>query len=273
MLGLYASTLVFATFVFGVWAKSTIPSTDNVPRRITFKEKFFTIPYPYILGAASVAIEAYSNLPLKSIHGSVPIPLESPRSGNAALVIFPGSGGPDEFTDKLLERVKAGDNSLGVKRFSTVYDWSEWRGNFLRAAYDGDAIGTQIGTQLAAEESKYGKLRSLHFIGISVGAFAADACVRGYKAETARLRNSKPAHVRLTLLDPFESKGIFRTYHGYRNFGKYADFCEQYMNGDDPVPFTNTHLPYAYTYDITRSAARKSFELPPKNSMHCWPGE
>eukprot|EP00607_Mallomonas_marina_P007225 CAMPEP_0182416756 /NCGR_PEP_ID=MMETSP1167-20130531/1112_1 /TAXON_ID=2988 /ORGANISM="Mallomonas Sp, Strain CCMP3275" /LENGTH=274 /DNA_ID=CAMNT_0024589797 /DNA_START=243 /DNA_END=1064 /DNA_ORIENTATION=- len=238
---------------------------------MSFKKRFFTIPFPLLFGSAAIYTEYYANLPLESIHKSSPTPLVGPRNGDSLFIVFPGSGGPDEFTELLLKNVKSADAALQIPRYSCVYDWLNWRGNFFRAAYDGDTVGKLIGKQVADEEKKYGKLRSIQTVGISVGAFAADAFIRSYQAQSKQLHTVSPAHTHLTLLDPFESKGVFRGWYGYQSFGETADYCEEFLNTDDPVPFTATHLQYAYSYDVTKSEKRQKFNLPSGTTMHCWP--
>lgn len=250
--------------------KPTVPSTNSIPNRFDINKNFLSVPYPFILAGSAALIEAYSNLPQKNVHGSNPPPLPPRKYQDSALILFPGSGGPDEYTNQLINRIKSEDNRLGVNRFVTMYDWKRWRGNFLRAAFDSTAVGKLIGTQLAKEETKDKKLRSLHFIGISVGSFAADTCCNVYRSEAMKMGLS-PAHITLTLLDPFTSKGIFRNNYGFTNFGLSADYCEMYLNSDDPVPFTNNPLPNAFTYELTRAQERESFVPSGKNSLHCWP--
>lgn len=161
-------------------------------------------------------------------------------------------------------------------RFVYCYDWKSFRGNLLRAARDSQSIGKRIGRQLAAEE----QIQDLHVVGVSVGAFAADSCVKEFSrlrrvdsryAANKNLGGKKSIHSRLTLLDPFTSRGIFGNGYGMRFFGTEADFCEQYMNTDDPVPSTNSPLPLAHVYDVTSSRQRNSFMPSPGDSMHSWP--
>ena len=113
---------------------------------------------------------------------------------------------------------------------------------------------------------------------------------------------------RLTLLDPFTSKGVFGYGWGAKNFGKGteihdleknlevkfilvlpnviklishmtliigsgADITEDYINRDDPVPTTNEPLPLAYTFDVTNSIARNKFTPQGGDTMHSWPIE
>jgi len=82
---------------------------------------------------------------------------------------------------------------------------------------------------------------------------------------------TKPEYLRLTLLDPFCSRGILGIGYGARSFGVSADYAEHYMNTDDPVPTTNEALPNCYCVDVTSAPERESFVLPQGGSMHCWP--
>ena len=120
----------------------------------------------------------------------------------------------------------------------------EWRGSFIRAAFDSQSVGRVIGEQLAREDiessrspgederdiissdnnqqlfylykkdsverrTKRKALRNLQVIGISVGAFAADSCTKTYKAKMAEA-GLEAARLQLTLLDPFTSKVLCR---------------------------------------------------------------
>jgi len=183
--------------------------------------------------------------------------------------------------DRIIQAVQRSDKMYRDSRFVYCYDWKDFRGNLLRAARDSQSIGQLIGRQLAAEE----RILDLHVVGISVGAFAADGCVKEFsrlrKAESrpslrklnqvGGIGGKKSFRSRLTLLDPFTSRGIFGSGYGMRFFGTEADFCEQYMNTDDPVPSTNSPLPLAHVYDVTSSRQRESFVPCPGDSMHSWP--
>jgi hypothetical protein len=215
----------------------------------------------FVLGLISLeaSAEIYIRLPQDLMYGSNPIPIERlSKVDKYDVVIFPGAGGPDQYTDALKNKIADSDKHLGITRGVYVYDWLKWRGNFLRAAFDGQSVGKTIGTQLS--ESK--NLENIHIIGISVGAFAADSCVKQYK-ELAE----NPATIHLTLLDPFTSKGPFGYGWGLQHFGAGADIVEDYLNSDDPVPTTNDPVLNAYTIDVTNSKSRAGFT----DSYHSWP--
>ena len=178
--------------------------------------------------------------------------------------------------------LKLGLDCIHYGRYVCVYDWAKWRGNFIRAAFDAQHVGEKVCGELAGDTQSRGAVGSLHAIGISVGAFAADSCIQAFHdAQTACHGTSvdqgaqHKTHVmtRLTLLDPFTSKGVFGYGWGINNFGKSADVVEDYLNTDDPVPSTNTPLRLAYTYDITSSEDKKKFEPLDGESAHSWPGD
>jgi hypothetical protein len=68
-------------------------------------------------------------------------------------------------------------------------------------------------------------------VGISVGAFAADACVKEYHKQLA-LDSGGTTTSRLTLLCAFQSRGAFEPGYGVKNFGEGATFCEQFITKD-----------------------------------------
>jgi len=204
------------------------------------------------------------------------------KSSNLIL-IFPGAGGPDQFTDELEttlnsylnEKTSVSTSLMNLfsktAKETTVktLDWQEFRGSLLTAAYDGEAFGEEVGEILWGESMEY---NSIHCIGISVGAFAANACVSTLsKKRSEKGSRSEQTYLRLTLLDPFTSRGVGGSGYGDKYFGLEADYAEQYLNTDDPVPSTNEPLSLCTTYDVTGAQERNDFELPENESMHCWP--
>ena len=248
-----------------------------LPKQLRGIIRKLPVGIPIAIAGTALAIEAYSRVPQKILFGSNPRPLEPFDETDVAL-IFPGAGGPDENTDNLAKAIRCRDLECGVKRHVEVYDWSPWKGNLIRASYDGQSVGKVIGEQLANE---YKNVRSLHLMGVSVGAFAADSCSFTYQkilrserklSETSALNSTHVSpYVRLTLLDPFTQRGLFGTRYGYNFFGKAATYCEHYLNTDDPVPSTNDPISMGHVYDITSAESRKSFTPLPGDSMHSWP--
>ena len=138
----------------------------------------------------------------------------------------------------------------------------------LRAPYNAQRIGARLGDELAGRRRQ---LRSLHLVGVSVGAFLADAVATRYVAAAGAER----AHVHLTLCDAFTARGVAglarpATAFGVRAFGRSADYCEAFLNTDDPVPLARA-TEHAVTYDVTGAAARRTFVPLPGDSLHSWP--
>jgi hypothetical protein len=178
-------------------------------------------------------------------------------------LIFPGYGGLDANTQRIEDEIKTSDLHYKMQRFVCTYDWKQWRGNEFNAAFNGEKIGSKLGEQLSNLD-----LHDIHVIGISVGSFAANECTKRYMQ---KLEGGKRARIRLTLLDPFTARGFFSPIFGRKNFGRFADYCEVFLNTDDPVPFTNTPLDHAHNFDITQSASKAQFIPLPGDNMHSWP--
>jgi len=189
---------------------------------------------------------------------------------NSVILIFPGAGGPDCFTSELQETLQSDMQELKQdnETFLCVWDWSEFRGNVLTAAFDSECVGEGAAEALDVSSKNNqlsAKITSVHSIGVSVGAFAANAFARKYKAQYPE------SHVKLTLLDPFTGRGLFGPNYGRDNFGLDVDVAEQYLNTDDPVPTTNSPLPLCKVYDVTDADERNTFVPPKGESMHTWP--
>lgn len=84
---------------------------------------FFLFVTPYL---------GYANIPQKFVHGSNPIPLDGLDMDKDIVLIFPGAGGPDQNTEGLKNAIKESDKANGIDRLVYVYDWTNWRGNFIR---------------------------------------------------------------------------------------------------------------------------------------------
>lgn len=262
------------------WISPKLPSTDgsndvlsstkNLPwgkLNLSPKQsKFLQVTSLVSVLTLGFGPELYARIPQEILYGSSPPPITQRHSAENVLVIFPGAGGPDQNTARLKDKIVASDRKKGVQRYVEVYDWSPWRGNILRASFDSESVGRKVCSALAKDEKKEGKIQHLQAVGVSVGAFAADACVQAYKEQS-----TNPAVTRVTFLDPFTGKGIYGFGYGLKNFGKDADIAENYLNRDDEVPTTNDPLDLAFTFDITNAEAKKNFQPAPGDSFHSWP--
>ena len=155
-------------------------------------------------------------------------------------LVFHGSGGQDKLTDALMQTLKRSDNKT---KYSSMIEWRKYSSNFLQASFNGQRIGRCAAKQLLERTRN---VKSVHVIGISVGAFAADSVCNEVKAT---LKDS--VDIQLTLLDPFTQRGIFDIGYGARKYGENADYFQQFLNTDDPVPSTNKPLQKSVCYDVT----------------------
>lgn len=219
---------------------------------------------------SSVLYQGYIRVPQKLLFGSSPVDLPD-FFEDSLFLIFPGFGGVDANIDRIHTEVAKTDKERNISRFVYTYDWAHWRGNTLKAAFDSERVGKKVGRDLGRRiaQNKRRPLKSIHIVGVSVGAFAADAFVKEFKK--ALSAHSTTTTTRLTLLDPFTSRGVFGAGYGAKHFGLESDYCEHFLNTDDPVPFTNEPLTRALNFDITASKARKSFTPLPGDNMHSWP--
>ena len=190
-------------------------------------------------------------------------------------VVFHGAGGPDGYTDELLAalRKETEQGREGVCHMQMV-NWTDWSGNLLQSSFDGQRVGKRVASDLKAMAPR---LKSLHAIGISVGGFAADACVREMKGPLSFTSPpSSSSHddlddtgrdgvfCQLTLLDPFAQRGVLDPGYGNREFGRSADYAQMVLNTDDPVPSTNRPLRHCAVTDVTPLR-------PPEVFGHDWP--
>lgn len=249
----------------------------NVPQISRGSKRDFKLIFLLFLLSIETSSEIYVRLPQQIIYGSSPrsLPLEKIDGKRNVLLIFPGAGGPDANSDQLEAQIQASDKKAGYSRWVYTYDWLQWRGPFVRAAFDGQLVGRSVCGELA-KSPRGNDIDSLHVIGISVGAFAADSCTKTF-TKTLKETNPIPPHthtsatrVSLTLLDPFTSKGIFGYAWGEKYFGTSADSMVTYLNTDDPVPSTSNPLSQGITVDITHSKQRQDYH-PPDSNMHSWP--
>ena len=262
----------------------------------------------FIIGTATLVSEIYTRLPQMYIYGSLPPLLNESLitiNTDKIFLLFHGAGGEDANTDNIIKSAK--NIYKNENQYIQAYNWKPWCGNLLRAALDSDQVGRRIGQQLAQINSNRPvskQLKRIHVVGVSVGAFAADSCITAFARESKKLNkqsiNNKPpssssssspssasssssssssssiaaasTFLKLTLLDPFCSRGLYDSTYGVKQFGQSSDFCEQYLNTDDVVPFTNDPVHAAYCYDVTQCKERLKFTPLSGDNMHSWPG-
>ena len=90
-----------------------------------------------LFGAGSISLlELYSRVPfLDGTPGQVSIPDTITSSSSSKVhILFPGFGGADLNTDRIIKKIN--ENSH-VDEVAFCYDWIEWRGNIIRASFNG----------------------------------------------------------------------------------------------------------------------------------------
>lgn len=236
----------------------------------------------------AILLFSYSRVPNTFLYSFNEIQLPQIEQ-KSLFIIFPSYWGNDIHVDRLIEVVKESDQIFGQRRYVICYDYKKYLGSILQAALNAENIGKILGEQVASmarksniqdlnsiDEHRKLKIVNIHVVGISIGAFAADAFVKAYKSKIIELYGSNvlsSVSLNLTFLDPYVNRGFFERNYGVINFGLDADYTEQYLNTDDPIPFTNQPLQNAYTIDVTNSLERKEFQLHTKETMHSWPVE
>jgi len=226
---------------------------------------FFSLPVVWGLAMKGMGnLSPVQNLLLGSRLEEIKAGIESEYStrsnAETKTFIFPGAGGVDELVDEL----------QASKPNSMVIDWKDYRGSILTASFDSEAVGEAIAELVLSNiGSGDNQKTSIQFIGISVGAFAANAAATLVHRHLTK--NNFPQSVHLVLLDPFCGRGVFGPNYGRDNFGKHATTALQILNTDDPVPTTNDVLPLCYCIDVTEAPEKKNFVLLPGDSMHSWP--
>ena len=210
------------------------------------------------VAAVPLATEAYARAPPSWRKSDLPrIDIES----DDVVVVLHGAGGPDANTRRIADALRTSTPSAQV----VEYPYVQYVGDQLQAPYNAMRVGDEIASQM----ERSGRLKSVHIVGVSVGAFAADRLAT---------RLAGKCNVRLTLLDPFCGKGLLGLINpssafGVENFGKRigSGNVVSVLNTDDPVPSTNLPLKYAANLDITRAKARAAFTPLEGDSLHSWP--
>eukprot|EP01038_Epipyxis_sp_PR26KG_P013332 gene13332-17875_t len=217
-----------------------------------------------IISTTLISFMLYANLPSYQFEVTLPSIGES----SSITILFPGAGGPDANTDRIIDSIKT--SSRDGDSISIIYDWGKWSKNLVRASFNGEHIGSKLGKQLGMLDN----IENIHIIGVSVGSFCANSCAKEFLRIQQIKDKTKTKNMpmcRLTFLDPFTARGLFQIKYGLKLFGKYVKYCESYLNTDDPVPFTNEPLVNSINFDVTKSSQRNSFDVLPMDNMHSWP--
>lgn len=255
-----SSVLHNAVYASSTFAAVVPPAPDNTRKMTSLSRRaIFAAGTVTTLGSLSeIYSRGFPRIGASPSAGGDSYPTVSP--GGTLTVVFHGAGGPDDYTAELTKRLRR-------KGYAVYFpDWTEYSGNTLRAAHDGMAIGRQVGRDVAARAAAAGGggPAAVHVIGISVGAFPAQAVIDELTKLSGRQGGLVRPFLQATFLDPFLARGLYEWGYGIDRFGLRADAAVQYLNTDDPVPFTNQPLSNCRTVDVT--------SLRPENIFgHDWP--
>lgn len=223
-----------------------------------------------MLGGGLLGTEAFMRLPLGV--AQLPASLANAMTVSDLTVIVGGSAGPDRYAQNIASALQTIGRKPLVLDWRTNADGSDW--SIFSSAMQAGSVARRYGEAVGKQMGKMHP-RSVHVIGVSAGGFAADSLI-----STVR-RMSPDTYLRLTLLDAFTAGDLVEFVApeqaaGVSSFGASADYCEAFINTDDPVPSTTVPLERAVNFDVTSSSLRTRFELEAASrgdSMHLWPAE
>ena len=223
------------------------------------------------VGTCIFGTEAWMRFPVgvAALPASVASALSSPDD---VTVIIGGSAGPDRYAEQIAASLRSIGKAPVVLDWRTNNNGDSWSifSSAMQAGTIARRFGSAVGQKLGLSQPK-----TIHAIGISAGGFAADALI------TAVRKASPQTHLRLTLLDAFTAGDLIEfvapdTAAGVNSFGADADYCEAFINTDDPIPSTKVPLQQAVTIDVTASELRAEFEREADergDTMHLWPAD
>jgi len=205
---------------------------------------------PFILG--SLGFIAYAFWP-RDLSSVINIPLNS----KAEFISISAHGvkdKPDSWSDELQKIIK--QNKIVKVQQNISLNWSEFSDNVLICSVSAKRIGHAIGQRLFKET----KVKSIHVIGHSCGAFVALGLCEAVKEKSSDIK------IQTTYLDPVSVyAGVWWDY-GIHKFGTCADFSDSYIDTRDGVPGSNVNLPHTATFDVTELGVKNNNIQP-----HNWP--
>lgn len=136
-------------------------------------------------------------------------------------------------------------------------NWQPHSNNLFTCSVSGKNLGNEIGRLLASKT----KIKGLHLVGHSCGAFV----ILGICQQLKTLNSI--VVVQTTFLDPVSVYSGFFWQYGLDHFGSCADFSDSYIDTGDTVPGSNQNLPHSMTFDVTQARIKSKRKVVP----HAWP--
>ncbi|MBU2971708.1 hypothetical protein KO527_20365 [Pseudoalteromonas sp. C2R02] len=205
---------------------------------------------PFILGSLGFITYAFWPRDLSSV---INIPLNS-KAEFFSVSAHGVKDNPDSWSDELQKLIK--QNNIVKSQQNISLNWSEFSDNVFICSVSAKKIGHQLGQRLLKET----KVKSIHVIGHSCGAFVALGLCEAVKEQSSDIK------IQTTYLDPVSVyAGVWWNY-GIDKFGTCADFSDSYIDTRDGVPGSNINLPYTATFDVTELGVKNNNMKP-----HNWP--
>ena len=174
-----------------------------------------------------------------TVRSPLELPEPEPQASSLLLISHGYGNNPSHWPARLIAQIREYGVDDGWQLYA--HDWSENSLRALSASRAGYRIGRHFGRVLADHHD----YEVIHLLGHSLGAFVMQGLVDAYR------HAGGTATIQMTFLDPFLLRGWFGIGWGVRNFGRGADFAENYVVIGDRVRATNRYLRRAHNFDIT----------------------
>jgi hypothetical protein len=205
-----------------------------------------------LVATTIIALELYA----RTADEFVVSPLSLPADTQAVVLVFHGNeGGGDPVFEEIASAYRA---DAKADEYVINYTWAPASDNRLRAVSNAQALGRELGEELAGLP----ELSRIRLVAHSAGAYVLDAL-----CDAVRSGSADPVEIRSIFLDPFGLRGVLDRSHGARNHGRCADFALAIVNTDDPAPASNEFPRQAFTIDITAHPGKTLID----RNGHYWP--
>lgn len=195
----------------------------------------------HIAAALFAALPALTGTGCATVPTGELLPPAGPEAIGLLLIAHGYGNNPSHWPARLIKGIR--DSGVDISQWDIyAHDWETEANRPLTATRRGYAIGRELARGLIDSGDRY---QVIHLIGQSLGAHLT----QGFADEYRRLQGR--AFIQMTFLEPFLIRGVFGFGHGVRQFGRGADFAENFVVLNEPVWGSNRYLRHAYNTDIT----------------------
>ncbi|MDH3695579.1 MAG: hypothetical protein OER96_13525, partial [Gammaproteobacteria bacterium] len=225
----------------------------RIKRSVLVKLFMWLAVYPAIPAViVSIGMIVYANWPRDFKNFELPV-----IHPDTEQVVFIAHGKDDDASTWAVELQQAYRALSQDTTQVFTLDWTPYSDNFLRCSVDGRYIGRSLARQLVAQT----KVKKLHLIGHSAGAFVAYGLCEGAKQKNNSIQ------IQTTYLDPLGVYGALFWDFAQDRFGDCANFSEAYIDVESGVPGSNEPLVNPHTFNVTSVRSGRGFN----GSAHIWP--